>query len=184
MAATLDTTPGLPPRDGRTADASARAGHWWTQRTLRERQMVAGAVAIVVLFVLWLVLVQPALRTLQEAPLELDRLDQQLQQMQLAAAEAQLLRGTVPVSTEQATAALRAATDRLGSGARVAMQGDRATVTLANVDTEALRAWLGEVRSGARARPIEAQLVKAAGGYGGTVTLAVGTPTGTGGAAP
>ena len=145
--------------------------------------MVA-AIAVLVLFTGWLVFVQPALRTLREAPLELDRLDQQLQQVQLAAAEAQALRSTVPVSTEQATVALRAATDRLGPGARVAMQGDRATVTLANADTEALRAWLGEVRSGARARPIEAQLVKSGGGYGGTVTLAVGASGGTTGGAP
>jgi general secretion pathway protein M len=175
MAATLDVSPSQPPRDeAGSAQPGARAGQWWAQRTLRERQLVVAAVAAVVLFTIWLVLVQPALRTLREAPLELDRLDQQLQQMQLAAAEAQALRGTAPVSTEQATAALRAATERLGSGARVAIQGDRATVTLVNVDTEALRAWLGEVRSGARARPIEAQLVKSASGYGGTVTLAVG----------
>lgn len=189
MAALLDAPTTQPQRSASASAAgsaatgsSARAGQWWSGRSLRERQMIAAAVAVVVLFAVWLVAIQPALRTLHDAPLELDRLDQQLQQMQGAAAEAQALRGTAPVSTEQATAALRAATDRLGSGARIAVQGDRATVTLANVDTESLRAWLGEVRSGARARPIEAQLVKSANGYGGTVTLAVGGAGGSGGA--
>lgn len=179
MAALLDAPPAAPGRDAPPATgAAAQAGKWWEQRTLRERQSIAAAVAVVVLFAVWLVLVAPALRTLREAPVELDRLDQQLQQLQIAAAEAQALRGVAPVSTEQAVAALRSATERLGPGARVSIQGDRATVTLANVDTEALRAWLGEVRSGARARPIEAQLVKSGNGYGGTVTLAVGTPAG------
>ena len=178
MAAAFDASPSQPPRDGPgaagAAGASAGAARWWNGRTLRERQLIAGAVAVVVLFLVWLVFVQPALRTLRDAPTELDRLDQQLQQIQITAAEAQALRGVAPVSSERATAALRAATERLGPGARLAMQGDRATLTLANVDTEALRAWLGEVRSGARARPIEAQLSNSSGGYGGTVTLAVG----------
>ena len=182
MAVALDASPSQPPRDGpRTAGAAGGAARWWSERTLRERQLTAGAIAVVVLFLIWLVFVQPALRTLRDAPTELDRLDQQLQQIQLAAAEAQALRGVTPVSAERATAALRAATERLGSGARLSMQGDRATVTLANVDTETLRAWLGEVRSGARARPIEAQLAKSGNGYGGTITLAIGGSAGAGG---
>lgn len=174
MSAVVD---GTPPRDTlppAVAKAGQQAGRLWASRTLRERQAIAvGAVALLAL-VIWLVLVQPALRTLRDAPLELDRLDAQLQQMQLAAGEAQALRGTPPVSTEQVAAALRAASERLGPGARLAIQGERATVTMTNVGTEALRAWLTEVRSGARARPLEAQLVKAANGYSGTITLVLG----------
>ena len=62
----------------------------------------------------WLIAVQPALRTLREAPAELDRLDQQMQQMQLAARRdagpARCLAG----AAAQASDALRAATARLG----------------------------------------------------------------------
>ena len=50
-----------------------------------------------------------------------------------------------------------------GSAARASssLQGDRATLTFTGVPFEALRDWLGEARSAARARPIEAQLLKA-----------------------
>ena len=48
----------------------------------------------------WLIAVQPALRTLRETPAELDRLDSQLQQMQLAALESETLRGASPVPAD------------------------------------------------------------------------------------
>ena len=75
---------------------------------------------------------------------------------------------------EQAATALRAATAQLGERAKLAIQGDRATLTFTGVPADALRAWLGEARSAARARPTEAQLVKAATGYSGSVTLSLG----------
>ena len=43
------------------------------------------------------------------------------------------------------------------------------------VPADALRAFLGEARSAARARPMEAQLVKAATGYSGSITLSLGS---------
>jgi type II secretory pathway component PulM len=44
----------------------------------------------------------------------------------------------------------------------MSLQGDRADVTLTAVEPAALLAWLGEVRSAARARVVEAQLRRAA----------------------
>ncbi len=151
-----------------------QARTWWLARTPRERQAVAIVVLVLVLFALWSLLVQPALRTANEAPAQLDRLDAQYQQMQRIAAEATTLRGASRVSPQQAAAALKAATDRLGSNARLALQGDRATLTLSGVSAEALRAWLNEARSGARARPSEAQLTRGAAGYSGTLGLTLG----------
>ena len=61
----------------------------------------------------------------------------------------------------QAHDALRSATERLGAEkARLSLQGDRATLTLTGVTGEQLSSWLGEARSGARARPVEAQLLQ------------------------
>jgi len=37
-----------------------------------------------------------------------------------------------------------------------------------------LRGWLGEVRSGARVRPVETQLSRGPAGYTGTVIVALG----------
>jgi general secretion pathway protein M len=164
----------LPPA---LSGARQQAGRFWQARAPRERQLIAVmAIAVGVLFVWW-VAIQPALHTLREASVEIDRLDQQMQQIQLAASEMQALRAASPVPSEQASAALRAATVRLGDKAKLAVQGERATLSFTGVPAEALRAWLGEARSAARARPLEAQMVKAATGYSGSITVSVGSAT-------
>ena len=170
-----DTAPStLPPG---IAGAREQAGRFWQARAPRERQaIVAMAVAVGALLV-WLIAVQPALRTLREAPAELDRLDGQLQQMQLAALESATLRTASPVPPQQAADALRAATERLGGKGKLALQGDRATLTFSAVPFESLRSWIGEARSAARARPIEAQLLKGASGYSGTITIVLSGTT-------
>lgn len=162
--------------NGASSAASLRqqAGSWWRARTGRERQAVSVVVIVLALFAIWSLMVQPALRTVRDAPAQLDRLETQFQQMQRVAIESAALRGTARVSATQATQALSAATDRLGAGAKVTVLGDRATLTLANVSAEALRAWLVEVRAGARARPVEAQLQRSPQGFSGTLSVALG----------
>ena len=136
--------------------------------------MLLAATALVTL-VVWLVFVQPAWRTLRDAPAQLDRLEAQLQQLQRLATESQQLRGAAPVTSAQAGLALKAATDRLGEKGRLTLLGDRATLTLTDVDTNALRGWLSEARSAARVRPVEAQLTRGAGGYNGTIVVTLGS---------
>lgn len=161
----------LPPAVGTVRQ---QAGQFWRGLTAREKQAALVAlVALVALFV-WMVLLQPAMRTLRAAPVELERIDRQLQQTQLAAAEAATLRGAAPVSPAQASSALRAATERLGASAKLVVQGDRATLAFTGVRFEDLRAWMAETRSAARARPVEAQLLKAARGYSGSITVVLG----------
>jgi general secretion pathway protein M len=167
-ADTMSASPGL-------ATLRQQARTWWQARTPRERQAVVVVAVVIGLFVVWSLFVQPALRTAREAPVLLDQLDAQYQQMQRIANEAATLRGATRVSPTQAAAALKAATDRLGTNARLTMQGDRATLTLTNgVSAEALRAWLNEARSGARARPIDAQLQRGPTGYSGSLGLTLG----------
>jgi len=158
----------LPPA---VAGAREQAGRFWRSRAPRERQLIAAGAFALALLVVWLIAVQPALRTLREAPAELDRLDAQLQQMQIAAMESTALRSASPVPPAQANEALRAATERLGGKGKIALQGDRAVLTFSAVPFEALRNWLGEARSAARARPVEAQLLKGASGYSGSISI-------------
>jgi general secretion pathway protein M len=158
--------------------ASRRAGtlrqqahQFWQGRAPRERQLIVAMAIAVATLVVWLIAVQPALRIVRAAPTELDQLDLQLQQMQLAALESETLRSASPVPPAQATEALRAASERLGTKAKLSLQGDRATLTFTAVPFESLRTWLGEARRAARARPVEAQLLKSAGGYSGSISL-------------
>ncbi|MBZ8138533.1 general secretion pathway protein GspM [Rubrivivax gelatinosus] len=146
----------------------------WAQLAARERALVAIAAAVVCCYLFFALAIQPAWRTLASAPAQIEALDTELQAMQRLAAEARELRATPPVNTEQAAAALRAASERLGPHGRLSLQGDRAVLTLDNAGTGELEAWLAEVRSGARARPVEAQLTRGAGGYSGSIVVAFG----------
>jgi len=147
----------------------------WRGFAPRERRGIATALLVLAVFVFWSLFVQPAWRTLRAAPAQLDQLESQLQGMQRLAAEAQELRAAAPVSTAQAAEALQSATTRLGGTAKIALQGERATLTLTGTPPEALRNWLIEARSAARARPIEAQLMQAPSGYSGSLIVSLGT---------
>lgn len=147
---------------------------FWRGRAARERQALAIGLVALVAVLIWFVFVQPAWRVASQAPAQLDRLDHQLQQLQAMSDEVKALRSVSPISAPQAAAALRAATTRLGEQARLSLQGDRASITFTAVDSDDLRDWLNEVRSAARARPIEASLSRVADGYSGTVVVILG----------
>ncbi|WOB09270.1 type II secretion system protein GspM [Piscinibacter gummiphilus] len=146
----------------------------WAAMPPRERMGLTLAGIAIGIAIVWMIGVAPALRTLREAPAQIDSLDLQLQAMQRMATEARDLRGAAPVPATQAAQALKSATERLGDKGKLAVMGDRATLTLSGVTGEALRAWLTEARSGARARPVEAQLTRGPQGYAGTLVVSLG----------
>ncbi len=152
----------------------------WQSLSSRERLGVGVAMSALGVLLLWFVAVAPALRTLRETPPQRDRLEAQFATMQRQAGEAQTLRAQPGISLNQAQTALTAATERLSSKARLVITGDRATITFTGIEGPALLAWLGEVRSGARARPVEAQLKRLGKAYDGTMilSLASGSPGG------
>lgn len=146
----------------------------WSAMGRRDRRIVLVAAALVGVFLLWSVAIQPAWQTVRDAPSRIDQLGAQLQTMQSLAAEVAELRDVAPVSASQAAAALQGATDRLGDRATMVQQGDRATVNLNGMSGDDLRSWLAEVRSAARARVAEVQLSRDASGYTGTIVLTLG----------
>ena len=146
----------------------------WATLATRERALVAAAAALIGVFVLWSVAIQPAWRTLREAPGRIDQQGGQLQTLQRLAAEATELRTIAPVSAAQASAALQGATERFGERATLLLQGDRATVNVNGWSGDELRDWLAEVRSAARGRATEVQLTRSAQGYTGTLVLSLG----------
>lgn len=145
----------------------------WRARDARERRLLLLAAGVVGLYLLWVVALQPAWRTLHDAPPRLEVLETQLQAMQAQAADAQALRATPPLPRPQASAALQAATARLGAKARLAEQGERAVLTLDGLSGDELRGWLAEVRTSARARAVEINLTRQPLGLSGTVVVAL-----------
>ncbi len=154
--------------------ALAALNQRWQQLAARERQIAGVGALLVSLALLWFVGVAPAWKILSRAPADMNRAEAELQSMQKLADEARALRSATPVPAEQAQTALRAATARLGDKARLSVQGDRAVLTLNGIGPAALRDWLAEARSGARARPVEASLSRAPQGLTGTVVVALG----------
>jgi general secretion pathway protein M len=163
--------------EGRGSQWLRRAEAAWRRLSERERRLVAAA-AILLTFGALVMAVQPAARKLRELPAQRAALQQQMQLMQQQAQEARALRSLPAVNASQAVAALEAATARLGAAAKLNVQGDRATVALSGVGPTALREWLLEVRSGARARPTEVRLTRGAAGWEGVVMLALPGPGG------
>lgn len=152
---------------------SAPARAQWQQMAPRERLAAQVGIGALAVLLVWLILLAPALRTLQQAPAKRAQLEAQLQDMQAMALEARELRALAPVPSAQARAALQAASDHLGANARLVITGERATLSLNGISPEALQAWLVEVRSAARARPVEAQLQRGPKGFSGSIVLAL-----------
>ena len=146
----------------------------WQTVGVRERRLIGIALTALALLLAWTLAVQPAWRTLRDAPAKIDALDAQLQQMQALAGEVRELREAPALGIEQSAQALQAASARLGTKARLSVQGDRAVLTLSGVSSTQLREWLTEARAGARARPTEAQLSRNAQGFSGSIVLSLG----------
>jgi len=158
----------------RQANLLAPLQQWLSGLNPREQLLVRSAAWALGLLLLWSLLVQPAWHTMRSAPAQLDQLDRQLQSMQLMAQEARELKATPAVNADQALRALQGCVAPLGDAVKLSVHGDQAQLTLSNVSAEQLQALLRDSRSAARTRPIQAKLQHGAGGYSGSLTLALG----------
>lgn len=172
MSETNNSTAGGASGGGALNDARAELTARWQALAPRERQMVAVMGWLAVLTLLFMVGIRPAWKSLQQTPAQLKAVDGVLDDMRRQADEARQLRQLPKVPPAQAEAALYSATQRLGGGANLRVQADRATVTLVKVSGPLLAEWLQEVRTSARARALEANLIQVVpGAYSGSITL-------------
>lgn len=167
-------SPGSGPAAGRPSaleGPSQALRQAWQRMAPRERRAVSLAAWVLGLGLVWAVGIAPALRTLREAPARLTQLESQWQVMQRQAADAARWKQAPPLAASQAGPALKVATDRLGAGARLSLQGGRATLTFENLSPAALQSWLVEARAGARAVPVEARWTRQGAGLSGTLVV-------------
>ena len=157
-------------------DTRAQLQARYAKLDARERQMVVVIGGLLAFLLVWLILIRPAWKTLDEAPALREQADAQLLQMQAISTEAKLLRALPPVSESVAEQVLKSATDDLGGKAKISVQGERATLSVTGINGEDLRTWLLKARGGARARPVEASLMRSGEGYNGTLVVAIGSP--------
>ena len=149
----------------------------WQQVSKREQRLLALALAVVALALLWWLGLAPALKLHKSAAQQHLALDAQLQQMQHLQDRALALRAQPLISASDARQALEASLKPLGDGARLVVQQERVSVTLKAVAPEALAQWLSTLRQSARSVPTEMHLTRnTAGGWDGNVLLALPAP--------
>ena len=127
----------------------------------KDRQRLGGLVAVFMALMLWTWNLAPALKTLREVPLQLSQLDAQTQQLKAMQAQAQALQKTPRIKPHEAVSLLqKTATEVLGTGTRLNIEGSRATLTLSGVSADSLTQFLALARAQSQAMPIEAHLQK------------------------
>lgn len=134
----------------------------WRSRSPRERLGLTLAAGLIALVLLWQIGLAPALRTWQEAPKRQATLDAQRERLLQLQQQAQALQALPRVGHEEALRWLQGpASEALGPGAQVRVQGDQVQVQLQAASPEGLTRWLQQAREQARALPRQVQLQQA-----------------------
>jgi general secretion pathway protein M len=127
----------------------------------KDRQRLLALALVLLALILWTWQISPALQTLRDMPAQLAQLQDQTQQLKLMQAQAQALQKSPRVQAKDARTLLqKVATENLDNGARLNIEGSRATLTISRVSAESLAQFLALARTQAQALPIEAQLQK------------------------
>lgn len=134
----------------------------WQARSPRERLGLSLAGSLIALAVLWQIGLAPALRTWQEAPARQAALDAQRERLLQLQQQAQALQALPRIGREEAQRWLQgSASEALGPGAQVRVQGDQVQVQLQAATAQGLTRWLRQAREQARALPQQVHLQQA-----------------------
>ena len=135
----------------------------WQTLSPREQNLLRFGAALLAVAIVWWLALAPALRTLHEAPARQAAVDAQWQELKDLQAQAQNLQQQPRMTQAEALRALQnSTTELLGTSAQLQTVGERSTVTLKAVPAPALASWLAQVRTQARAVPVQAHLQRSA----------------------
>lgn len=127
----------------------------------KDRKLIQYLALALAFSLLWFWNIAPALKTYQEAPLQLAQLERQTENLKALQAQALALQKAPRVKVQNVGAVLQqSSTEILGNSAKLNLEASRATLTLNNVSAEALAQFLAAARTQAQAMPIEAKLQK------------------------
>jgi len=127
----------------------------------KDRQRLLVLASVFLSLMLWTWNLAPALKTLREVPLQLSQLDAQTQQLKAMQAQAQTLQKSPRIKPNEAASLFqKSASEVLGNGARLNIEGTRATLTLSGVSADSLAQFVALARTQSQTMPIEAHLQK------------------------
>ncbi len=127
----------------------------------KDRQRLLALGLVLLALILWTWNLAPALKTLREVPSQLAQLQAQTQNLKSMQVQAQAFQKSPHLKLNEASSLLQKnVTETLGSGARISIEGARATVTLNGVSADSTAQFLAVARTQAQSLPIEAHLQK------------------------
>ncbi len=134
-------------------------GAWWQNRSSTEKALTFLALLLVILWLLWRVLIGPALSIVLTANVKHAALDVQVQHMKDLQNQARIIQIKPKLGAEQTRLVLESlAQQHFGTAAQVRVTGDQLAVVFRNVPAEAVSQWLLQARLKANALPGEAHL--------------------------
>ena len=130
----------------------------WRSLSPREQGLLQVLGAVLLLALLWVGAIAPPLHSLRDSEARRAALAASHAQMQLWQAQAQAVQQQPRLDATQAAQALQSLTTAAGAGWQLQVQGERATLQVADATPEALAQWLRQAREQAQSLPVQAQL--------------------------
>jgi len=144
---------------------------YWLHASAREQVVLRIAATLVLLALVWWVGLQPALKTLKNARTQAPVVRAQYEQMLQLQAQAAALRAQVQQPVSDPKAVLQDSISTLEKNARVALAGERATVSFKQARPADLALWLEQLRLKAHSSVLEMHMTQAAGLWSGSVLV-------------
>ena len=144
---------------------------YWLHASAREQVALRIAATLVLLALVWWVGLQPALKTLKNARTQAPVVRAQYAPLLQLQAQAAALRAQVQQPVSDPKAVLQDSISTLEKNARVALAGERATVSFKQARPADLALWLEQLRLKAHSSVLEMHMTQAAGLWSGSVLV-------------
>lgn len=118
---------------------------WWAGLSSKEQQGISWASVLVALTLVWFVLLAPAIRTMQQVPLQRAAFSAQLLELRQMQAQAQALKARPALSRQEMVQLLGQVSGPLGASVKLEVQGDWLRLQILKLDPHAVASLLANV---------------------------------------
>lgn len=145
---------------------------WWKALSSRDKRMIRVAAALLIFVLLWLLALQPAIRTIRSFESAQRTQEAKLQQMLNLQSQAQSMQNLPLVSQAAAVTALEISIEQtFGNRAEIIFNGNNATVNVRAISPEDLAKWLNNIRTNSRTVAVQARLTRTNIGWNGSFQM-------------
>lgn len=131
---------------------------WLLTRSAREQLLIKALLAGFVAFLLWTVLVWPALHSIHTSTVRAEVMQREWAQLLSLKGELKSTQSVAPLSPEQSGAAIKDAVTKVGPLCKVTLENSSARLQLKGLSPQGLAQLLPELRERAQAQILEVNL--------------------------